>query len=78
MRTALIIDDPVFRKAKQTAATAGITLSELTNSALRRLLFGSADASRVTKEKFSMPVFGKPASVHLTPAQLAEFRDEGR
>lgn len=78
MRTTLVIDDSVFRKAKQAAAASGVTLSELTNSALRRLLFGSAEGSRISREKFSMPVFGEKTGVHLTPAQLAELRDEGR
>jgi len=78
MRTTLILDDPLFRKAKQTAAATGVTLSELTNSALRRFLLAPQNTPQVAAEKFSMPVFGEPAKLHLSPAELAEFRDEGR
>lgn len=78
MRTTLIIEDPLFREAKQKAAATGITLSELMNSALRRFLFAPTGNSREKMERFSMPVFGDLEKLHLTPAQLAELRDEGR
>ena len=78
MRTTLIIEDPLFREAKQKAAASGTTLSELMNSALRRFLFAPAGNSPGKTEKFSMPVFGEQEALHQTPAQLAELRDEGR
>ena len=78
MRTTLIIEDPLFREAKQKAAASGTTLSELMNSALRRFLFAPAGNSQGKTEKFSMPVFGEQEELRQTPAQLAELRDEGR
>ena len=78
MRTTLIIEDVLFREAKQKAASSGTTLSELMNSALRRFLFAPTDNSGRRAEKFSMPVFGETEKLHHTPAQLAEIRDEGR
>ena len=78
MRTTLIIEDPLFREAKQKAAATGTTLSELMNSALRRFLFTPIGNSREKTERFSMPVFGDLEKLYQTPAQLAELRDEGR
>jgi hypothetical protein len=78
VRTTLIIEDPLFREAKQKAAATGTTLSELMNSALRRFLFAPTGSSSEKTEKFSMPVFGDSAKVHHDPSQLAELRDEGR
>jgi hypothetical protein len=78
MRTTLIIEDPLFREAKQKAAATGTTLSDLMNSALRRFLFAPTGNSRETTENFFMPVFGDSTQVHHDPSQLAELRDEGR
>lgn len=78
MRTTLIIEDPLFREAKQKAAATGTTMSELMNSALRRFLFAPAGNSRGKTERFSMPVFGDLEKMHQSPAQLADLRDEGR
>lgn len=78
MRTTLIIEDPLFREAKQKAVATGTTLSELMNSALRRFLFAPAGDSRDKADRFSMPVFGDLEKLHQNPAQLAELRDEGR
>jgi hypothetical protein len=77
MRTTLVLDDQVFRRAKREAFGAGVTLSDLVNTALRSyLLRGSARPPE--KESFSMPVFGDPVPVHQSPAELAALRDEGR
>jgi hypothetical protein len=78
MRTTLILEDRLFREAKQKAAATGITLSELMNSALRRFLRQPAKGLPEREEKFHMPVFGEPVKLHLSPAELAELRDEGR
>jgi hypothetical protein len=78
MRTTLILDDLLFREAKQKAAANGTTLSDLMNSALRRFLFASQNTRQVAAEKFSMPVFGESVSLHQTAADLAALRDEGR
>lgn len=75
MRTTLILEDSVFHKAKKHALEAGTTLSDLTNSALRRFL-----ATRPATEQapFVMPVYGGGKKLHQTPADLAKLRDEGR
>jgi hypothetical protein len=38
MKTTLVIDDGVMRRLKQEAARQGLTLSELVEAALRRML----------------------------------------
>jgi hypothetical protein len=48
------------------------------NSALRRFLRQPAKGLPEREEKFHMPVFGEPVKLHLSPAELAELRDEGR
>jgi hypothetical protein len=78
MRTTLILDDLLFREAKQKAAASGTTLSDLMNSALRRFLYPPLKGSTDRPERFHMPVFGEAAKLHLSPAELAEFRDDGR
>ncbi len=78
MRTTLILDDLLFREAKKKAAATGTTLSDFMNSALRRFLHPPARGPLERAEKFSMPVFGEPDKLHLSPELLAEPRDEGR
>ena len=72
-----MLNDQVFRRAKQAAAGAGLTLSDLVNHALRKYLLQGSErpAEKVT---FAMPVFGEKAGVHQSPAELAALRDEGR
>lgn len=77
MRTTLVLDDRLFRRAKREAVSAGTTLSEYVNAALRKYLFGERDRQR-EKGAFSMPVFGEPVSLHQTPEQLSGLRDDGR
>ena len=77
MRTTLILDDQLFRRAKREAGDRGATLSELVNTALRNYFF-SYKPSEATRPAFSMPVFGEPLDLHQTPEQLAALRDEGR
>lgn len=77
MRTTLVLDDQLFRRAKREAGAAGTTLSEIINTALRKhLLAGQSKKEPVTP--FSMPVFGESSPLHQTPAELAALRDEGR
>ena len=40
MRTTLVLDEQLFRKAKKEAVAAGTTLSEMVNAALRKYLLG--------------------------------------
>jgi hypothetical protein len=57
MRTTLVLDDGLVRKAKRRAADAGLTLSELVNLALRdQLARPEAKAPR-----FEMITFGRGA-----------------
>ena len=78
MRTTLVLEDQLFRNAKQVASQQGTTLSEVVNRALRGYLL-SKPAAQTEKAVFSMPVFGtQTTELHQTPQQLAELRDEGR
>ena len=77
VRTTLVLDDQLFRRAKREAVSAGTTLSEFVNAALRKYLFGERHRQR-EERTFSMPVFGEPASLHQTPEQLSALRDDGR
>lgn len=79
MKTTLMIDDTVLRMAKQRAAAHDTTVSELVNQSLRAYLHAHA-AERVDPRRFSMPVFGRTSvtTAGVSPARLAELRDEGR
>ena len=79
MKTTLIIEDTILKKAKEQAAARDTTVSELVNQSLRSYLHAPltpAGEARV----FTMPVFGNPASGGggISPAQIAELRDDGR
>ena len=76
MRTTLVLEDGLFKKAKKEAVEAGVTLSEVMNTALRQHLRGGEKKRGQTV--FAMPVFGEEKPVHQTPAQLAALRDDGR
>lgn len=79
MKTTLIIEDTILKKAKEQAAARDTTVSELVNQSLRSYLHASpANAGEV--RTFSMPVFGHAArsTTGVTPAQMAELRDDGR
>ena len=56
MKTTLEIPEPLFRKAKATAAERGVTLREFVNEALREKL--SSDARTGTGEPAWMQFFG--------------------
>jgi len=79
MKTTLIIEDTILKKAKEQAAARDTTVSELVNQSLRSYLH-AASAASVQSRPFSMPVFGQAASraVGASPAELAELRDDGR
>jgi hypothetical protein len=77
MRTTLILDDQLFRRAKREAGDRGATLSELVNTALRNYFFINKPSER-NQSNFKMPVFGETLHFHQTTEQLAELRDEGR
>lgn len=79
MKTTLIIDDSLLKKAKEQAAVRDTTVSELVNQSLRFYLH-AASAAAVQSRAFSMPVFGQAAgrAAGVSPAELAELRDDGR
>ncbi len=68
MRTTLVIDDALFRRAKQTAASLGISLSEFVSRALRESL---TSRPKRTAVPFKMITFGQGgALVDHTPADF--------
>lgn len=79
MKTTLIIEDTILKKAKEQAAARDTTVSELVNQSLRSYLHATA-APAGQPRAFSMPVFGQAATraASVAPAQLAELRDDGR
>ena len=77
MRTTLILDDQLFRRAKREAGDKGATLSELVNAALRSYFFTNKLPEH-NPSNFKMPVYGEALHFHHTAGQLAELRDEGR
>ena len=77
MRTTLVLDDSVFERAKKKSSELGMTLSELTTTALRNFLF-SKERSNQEKMTFKMMTFGTDQRMHQTPEELAKLRDEGR
>jgi hypothetical protein len=78
MRTTLVLDDPIFEKAKKKSAELGVTLSQLTTTALRSFLFSRGEPG-TSKPRFVMPTIGGDlGSIHQTSEELAKLRDEGR
>jgi hypothetical protein len=76
MRSTVILDDDLFRKAKRRAVALSITLSDVVNQALRESL------SRPVGEPppFEMVTFGNPRRrVHHEPGDIqAAIDDEER
>lgn len=59
MKTALLIEDDLLKKAKAQAAVRGTTMSESVNHSLRPYLSASSSAS--SARLFFMLVFGRTA-----------------
>jgi hypothetical protein len=73
MRSTIVLDDEVFKRAKQRAAELGTTLSDLVNQALRVAL--SAPPRPTTT--FRMVAFGpKRPLVHHEPGDFAESNED--
>lgn len=73
LRTTVILDDDLVRRAKQRAAGRNVSLSALINDALRAAL--APRAAEVSR--FSLPTHGDPRrKQHLTPAQVAEAAEQ--
>lgn len=79
MKTTLILEDTILKKAKEQAAARETTVSELVNQSLRSYLH-APQTSGGELRAFSMPVFGQAATpgAGVSPAELAELRDDGR
>ncbi len=79
MKTTLMIEDSILRLAKQQAAARDTTVSELVNQSIRSYLH-SREAVAAEARPFSIPVFGqtRAQAPGVTPARLAELRDDGR
>ena len=70
VRTTLVLDDALLRRAKEHAARRGLTLSAVVERALRDHLRGPA---RVPAAPFRMPTFGGGRAVHdHAPGELAD------
>ena len=70
MRTTLVLDDRLFKRAKQRAAERGTTLSEVVNEALSESL--APAPARAPVAKLKMITFGNPGEpVRHEPEDLA-------
>jgi hypothetical protein len=67
MRTTLIIDDILLRRAKELAAKRGCTVSDIVNQALGEAL----EAREVAKPPFEMITYGSSDRSHHEPADFA-------
>ena len=76
MRSTVVIEDELFKKAKQRAAERGTTLSDLVNQALRESLAKPETAA----PPFRMTTFGDPKTkLHREPRDYqAVSEDEDR
>jgi hypothetical protein len=73
MRSTVIIDDDLFRRAKRRAADMKMTLSDVINQALRDAL----SRPIASAPPFEMPSYGDPAwRVHREPAAFAADEDD--
>ncbi len=68
MRSTLVLDDHLFKQARQRAASLGTTVSDVVNQALREAL----SKPRTKSVKFTMITFGDAAHAeHHEPADFA-------
>lgn len=75
MRTTLILDDALLRRAKRRAAELGTTLSALVNDALRNALRQKQAAA--PPPPFKMVTYGKGSPrTHHEPADFKRILEE--
>jgi hypothetical protein len=74
MKTTIEIPDPLFRKAKSTAAERGQTLKDLVTEALREKL--AAGANRRPEQPDWMQGFGKLRRLRRETARIQARIDE--
>ena len=73
MRSTVIIEDELFKKAKRRAAEQGTTLSEIVNHALRE----SLSKPEASAPPFRMTTFGDPkAKLHHEPRDYQRVSEE--
>lgn len=73
MRTTVILDDELFRRAKQRAAKRNVPLSAVINDALRAALA----PRRQEAPRFSMLTYGDAhRGMRLTPAEVSEALED--
>lgn len=73
MRTTLVLDDALVRRAKARAIERGSTLSDVVNDALREALRGDVAEAPL----FTLVTYGKPgASVRHEPGDLARALED--
>jgi hypothetical protein len=75
MKTTIEIPDPLFRKAKSTAAERGETLKEFVTAALQEKLAASAKGARV-REPVWMQGFGKLRRLRKETERIQRRIDE--
>jgi hypothetical protein len=75
MKTTLEIPDPLFRKAKSTAAERGQTLKEFVGEALREKLAANAGRVRVGEPAW-MQGFGNLRRLHKETVHIQSRIDE--
>ena len=75
MKTTLEIPDPLFRKAKSTAAERGQTLKEFVGEALQEKLAANASRVRVGEPAW-MQGFGKLRRLHKETVHVQSRIDE--
>jgi hypothetical protein len=66
MRTTLVLDDELLRRAKYRAAERNLTVSDVVNQALRAALSEPAP----TAQPFTMPTYGAGATVRHEPSDF--------
>jgi hypothetical protein len=76
MRTTLVLDDALFRRAKRRAAERNLTVSDVVNEALRELFRRPARAAR----PFSLITYGRSGrrAHHEASDFAATLDDEDR
>jgi hypothetical protein len=74
MKTTLNIDDTVMKRLRQMSARSGRTISELVETALRRLL----QEPRPARKLPSLPSFGGGAKVNVADRDALYRAMEGR
>ena len=74
MRTTLVLDDTIFKKAKRRAAEMEMTLGELTSIALKTLFMNQAHVQK--NPPIKLPTYGVKGEKILSDAEIVQLRDD--